>query len=443
MGGRRSWTCALIGVAAVSAVVGGCGSAPRSKPGATLTTVATTTVAPTTVVASTDSTTTPASRSVAEPTVVVTEANTSVVEPMTGSTITVSLEQAPSNRLAVWDVCAVDGGEVRIIDEITGELDTTIGLRGRPVWSHDRMRVASLDNVDGTVRIADVATGQVTTIADLGLPAYRGDDCGTLGKVIDWAPDDSAVLVSVATYPGDPNQTVAAFRVDGSASRTLWQRTPPSVDPIDVAAVWLADGSLSIVSADRDGLTVERGDPWNTFPNETRVFPRPTSDALETISISPDGQLTAIGRLQVDSTGTPTVPRSASVLVVNNATGTARTVSEHEATTEIVFAPDSQLVTFGTRVVRGETEQLVIAATDGSGERSLPIPADIVMHASWSTDGTAVLAGGRSLQRVALTDGAATTLIAPDPPPDPTDTAGDDLPSGNEEYIAASPHSSN
>ena len=109
------------GVAVVSAVVGGCGSAPRSKPGATLTTVATTTVAPTTVVASTDSTTTPASRSVAEPTAVVAEANTSVVEPMTGSTITVPLEQAPSNRLAVWDVCAVDGGEVRIVDEITGE----------------------------------------------------------------------------------------------------------------------------------------------------------------------------------------------------------------------------------------------------------------------------------------------------------------------------------
>ena len=100
-------------------------------------------------------------------------------------------------------------------------------------------------------------------------------------------------------------------------------------------------------------------------------------------------------------------------------------------------------MTFGTRVVRGETEQLVIAATDGSGERSLPIPADIVMHASWSTDGTAVLAGGRSLQRVALTDGAATTLIAPDPPPDPADTAGDDVPSGNEEYIAASPDRSN
>src|SRR3954451_1613816 len=209
MGRRRTWTCAVIGVAAVSAVVGGCGSAPRSKPGATLTTVATTTVAPTTVVASTDSTTTPASRSVAEPTVVVAEANTSVVKPMTGSTMTVPMEQAPSNRLAVWDVCAVDGGVVRIIDEITGELDTTIGLRGRPVWSHDRLRVASLDNVDGTVRIADVATGQVTTIDDLGLPAYRGDDCGTLGKVVDWAPDDSAVLVSVATYPGDPNQTVA------------------------------------------------------------------------------------------------------------------------------------------------------------------------------------------------------------------------------------------
>jgi hypothetical protein len=435
MGRRRTWTCGLIGVAAVSAVVGGCGSAPISKPGATLTTAATATVAPTTVVASIDSTTTPASRSVAEPTVVVPEANTTVVvvEPMTGSSITVPAEPAPSNRLAVWDVCAVDGGEVRIIDEITGELETTIGLRGRPVWSHDRMRVASLDNVDGTVRIADVATGLVTTIADLGLGAYRGDDCGTLGKVVDWAPDDSAVLVSVATYQGGPSQTVAAFRVDGSESRTLWQRTPPSVDTTDVAAVWLADGSVSIVSADRDGLTVQRGDPWNTFPNETRVLPRPTSDALETISISPDGQLTAIGRLHVDSNGTPTVPRSASVLVVNNATGTALTVSEHEATTEIVFAPDSQLMTFGTWV----------AATDGSGERSLLTPADVVMHVSWSTDGTAVLAGGRSLQRLALTDGAATTLIAPDPPPDPTDTAGDDPPSGNEEYIAASPHSSN
>ena len=73
------------------------------------------------------------------------------------------------------------------------------------------------------------------------------------------------------------------------------------------------------MSADSDGLTVERGDPWNTFPNETRVLPLPTSDALETMTISPDGQLTAIGRLQVDSNGMPTVPRSASVLVVNNA----------------------------------------------------------------------------------------------------------------------------
>ena len=107
------------------------------------------------------------------------------------------------------------------------------------------MRVASLDNVDGTVRIADVATGQVTTIADLGLPAYRGDDCGTLGKVVDWAPDDSAVLVSVATYPGDPNQTVAVFRVDGSESRTLWQRTPPSVDPMTLPP----DGSPTAASA--------------------------------------------------------------------------------------------------------------------------------------------------------------------------------------------------
>ena len=96
-------------------------------------------------------------------------------------------------------------------------------------------------------------------------------------------------------------------------------------------------------------------------------------------------------------------------------------------------------MTFGTWVDRGETQQLAIAATDGSGERSLPNPADFVMHASGSTDGTAVLAAGRSLQRFAVTDGAASTLIAADLPPDPTDTAGDDLPSGNEEYIAASP----
>ena len=287
--------------------------------------------------------------------------------------------------------------------------------------------MASLDNLDGAVQIADVTTGEITTVADLGLPAYSGDDCGTLGNVVDWAPDDSAVLVSAPTAAFDGTQTIAAFRVDGSRAHTLWQHTAQGFDPTHVAARWLADGTVTIVSAATGDLTVEHGDPWNAFPADTRVLPRPTPDDVESMSISPDGQLTAIAHLSSDH-GVRTPTSTASVLVMDNELGTARTVSEHEATTDISFAPDGHHVTFGTWVTLGNPKQLVITATDGSGEQTLPNLSDYVMHASWSTDGTAVLAGARSLQRFDLTDGSTTTLIAPDPPPDPTDTANDQPP---------------
>jgi WD40 repeat protein len=307
---------------------------------------------------------------------------------------------------------------VRIVDEITGALATTLGLHGRPVWSHDGTKVASVDT-DGVVRVADVAGGLITVAADLGVSPWTFDSCGVSGHVVDWSPDDTSVLVSFTEFTGDRQQTVAVLRVDGSERRVLWQHRPPAFGLTTVAARWLQDGSVSVIAADDGDLTLERGDPWNGFPAQSKVIPRPTPDAIESLTLSPNGTITAVARLGLVN-GHRTAATTASVLLLDNITGTSRPVAEHEAPWEIVFTPDGRHVAFseGTAVI-------VTPTTTGNDERVFALPT-FGFHASWSSDGTAVLVGGRSLHRIDVASGQTSTVLP-------------ESQEANEEYMAASP----
>ncbi len=365
---------------------------------------------------------------------------TTMTTPVAATTTTASTapsvtqrQPVPANWLAVWDVCTPDS-DVRIIDDTTGAPQTTLPVQGRPVWSHDRTRIAAVDDLSGAFRVADVTTGATTVVTDPGWPSYRGDDCGTLADVVGWSPDDTAVLI-VSHNPASGSVTVV--RVDGSSTTTIWSDVGPARTV--VAARWQADGQVTIVTvgAEAGDLTVQHGDPWHDFPATTAVIPRPTPDTIETMTISPDATMTAMWRLSL-SNGVRTPDSTTAVLVVDNASGAARTLSEREPATELVFSPDSRQVAFGEYPPGRDLPPLVVAPADGGGDHTFPIPGDFTEHVAWSADETAVLTGGRSVQRVDPVSGATTTLIPLDPPPDPTNTDPNSPPTGNEEYAIAS-----
>ena len=130
------------------------------------------------------------------------------------------------------------------------------------------------------------------------------------------------------------------------------------------------------------------------------LWNRPNADDVEQLEISPDGAQTVVATLHSEG-GVRTTPTEAAVFVVDSATGAARQISAHEATSEMAFSPDGQRLSSATYAdIIGNPTGLVVAATDASGERGLddlPFVADV----AWIGDGD-VLVAGEALVRVNL-----------------------------------------
>jgi hypothetical protein len=324
----------------------------------------------------------------------------------------------PAGVAAVWDVCADD--RVRIVDTSDGTVLRRVGLRGYPAWSADGRWLASLDDVDGTIRVAEVATGTVRVVARLGIPEYAFDSCGVSGVVLGWSPDGSSILVSYTDYSAPQFQrSVEVFRADGSASRLLWHRAGERGFKSQVTASWLNDGDVMLVALGDDEISaikVQRGDPWAVFPGERVTLPRPDVQLLFSPRIAPGGARIAFATLDGLVNHERTPDTTGSVIIVDSATGEPVTVSTHEAYTGsfhgLGFSPDGSHVAF---VEYDEAVTypaiLVVAATDGSGDvtvRGLPDTE----HVSWSADNHTVLAGGINLKRIDPATGHVVELIA-------------------------------
>ena len=192
--------------------------------------------------------------------------------------------------------------------------------------------------------------------------------------------------------------------------------TPP------VAASWLNDGDVMIVALDTSesgDVMVQRGDPWAGFPDEPMTLPRPDAQLVYSPQISPDGDRIAFVTLDGVVNGERTADTTGSVIIVDSATGQSLTVSNHEAYTEpyagMAFSPDGSRIAFVEYDDSvGYPATLVVAATDGSGDQTVPgLPP--THDVSWSADNDTVLGGGTTLTRIDPATGDVVELIAQPP----------------------------
>lgn len=320
--------------------------------------------------------------------------------------------------VAAWDMCY--DTEVRLVDGTSGAEVGTLGLRGRPSPSPDGRYVASLDDVDGRLRVAGLDTGTTMDVADLGIPESGGDSCGTSGEVLGWSPDQRSLLVR---YTGgfDEPVYVDAWRVDGSDHRTLATGHAASI-----TAAWLPDGAVLVASIgsfdDRDSpITVERHELWGTDPPATRTLPRPDVPHLFSPSISPSGDriaLSWLGELETDGSATSSTPGG--IIVVDVSDGQDVRISDRRSYGSIRFSSDGERVAF----VEYDHDLtypaiLVVAAVDGSGEQVVDGVSG--EHVAWGESDEMLVVGGFSLDRVDLSTGDVAVLV-PQPggqsPPD-------------------------
>jgi hypothetical protein len=212
---------------------------------------------------------------------------TSQAPSTTTSSSTVPAVASTNGAIAIWDLCGV-AGPTQVVDAGTGTQITTVGLQGVPSWSPDGRRIATMDHLDGMVKIADVMAGTVEVVADPEFGPYRtGDSCGTFAKV-GWSVDGTSLLLQYGGTYGD-DIVVRVVRVDGSGDRTLLQQPQKPGTFWQLDTRWLADGNVMITyfASDESGdIGLQRGDPWGSWPPPATGVPRPDFPYVYAPSIS-------------------------------------------------------------------------------------------------------------------------------------------------------------
>jgi Tol biopolymer transport system component len=321
----------------------------------------------------------------------------------------------------VWDICGL-AGPTQVLDADTGTPITTVGLQGVPSWSPDGRRIATMDHLDGMVKIADVTAGTIEVVADPQFGPYRtGDSCGTFAKV-GWSPDGASLLLQYGGTYGD-DIVVRVLRVDGSGDRKLFQQPQAPGAFWQLDARWLTDGNVMIAyfASDTSGdIGVLRDDPWGSWPPPATSVPRPDFRHVYSPSISPTGDhiaLAVMGDVPADGCSTA-ASCTGGIVMVDLADGSARTISTHMPAGPETFSPDGSQVAFvGNDYDLTEPAILVVTSVDGSAERIIPGVAGNT--ASWSPDGRAVVVGGFAVRRADLDSGAVVELV-----PQPSGTEG-------------------
>jgi Tol biopolymer transport system component len=305
---------------------------------------------------------------------------------------------------------------MQVIDADSGRVLTTVGLAGRPAWSPDRHHLASLDNNDGAVRVADLTTGQVRTVAELHVPAFHGDDCGTSGRV-DWSPDGTTLLVTFNDFTSDTfRSVVSVVSVDTTAQATLFDEQYSPIDS-SVAARWLDDGEVMIVEATTDGrLMVEHGEP-GSWPPATQTLAIPKEPSSGRPVIAPDGDHVAIAvygpppplpPANPDPSGADHSLPDGAILMVDLATGHTDTVDQYAAG-DVSFAPDSTRIAF-----IGASGLLVVLVGSITPLTTPALTAPVGgLDVSWSPDGLFIATSNPFVQRVELATGVVQELISP------------------------------
>jgi hypothetical protein len=332
----------------------------------------------------------------------------------TTSTSAVPPARSTNGPVAVWDICGV-AGAMQVVDPRSGARITTVGLRGRPSWSPDGRRIATVDHFDGKVKVADVAAGTIGVVADLHLgPYHTGDSCGTFAKV-GWSADGTSLLLQYGGSYG-AEFVVRVLRVDGSGDRILFEQPQVPGGTQSLVARWLPNGEVMIAysASDSEGdIVVQRGDPWGSWPPPPMHVRRPNFPHVWSPSISPTGDriaLEVMGDIPTDGCSAATAC-TGGVVMVELPDGSARTVSTHRPEGPVTFSPDgSQVASVEYDYSLGYPAILVLTKVDGSGER--------IIHGmkggnspSWSPDGRSVVVGGFAVRRADLDSGAVKELV--------------------------------
>ncbi|MEP6651609.1 MAG: hypothetical protein ABJA74_17100, partial [Lapillicoccus sp.] len=286
-----------------------------------------------------------------------------------GSTdvLAASCTRAPDERMYLIDLG--DGASVPMTQgALAGE--------NHPSWSPDGTRLAFVaqSSVDITLKLLDVASGEVTRVLPDTPPA--GIDPYAAIDGVSWS---AAGTELVFTWDGQ----VWAVGSDGTSLRLLLVRTPyPSVAAAGTP-VWLSDGTIAVILDDGVG-----GRRLATAPAAGgELTPVPWLPANITVAAaawsSDRSQVAVVTALPTDTEDGQ--PRIRQDLYLANANGSNLRASVHFILGDPAWSPD------GSQIVFGSGSLFVLDLASGA-VRNLPTPKDRAACApSWGATTAAAL----------------------------------------------------